>query len=113
MPPASPATTLVFAQRVEQRSLAVVDMAHDGDDGRARLPDSRIDRPYADEAFLDIGFGDALHRVAEFVSDELGHIGIDQIVDLVHLALFHQELDHIDGAFGHAVGKFLNGDGFR
>ena len=34
MPPASPATTLVCADAVEQEGLAVVDVAHDGDDRR-------------------------------------------------------------------------------
>ena len=35
IPPASPAATSVVADRVEQRGLAVVDVAHDGDDRRA------------------------------------------------------------------------------
>ena len=34
MPPASSATTLVVADRVEQLGLAVVDVTHDGDDRR-------------------------------------------------------------------------------
>ena len=37
MPPASPATTLASRMLVEQRGLAVVDVAHDGDDRRTRL----------------------------------------------------------------------------
>ena len=30
--------------------------------------------------------------------------------DLEELALLHQELDHVDGALGHAVGELLDGD---
>ena len=37
MPPASVSTTAVFADRVEQRRLAVVDVPHDRDDRRAGL----------------------------------------------------------------------------
>src|SRR5262249_9004126 len=44
---------------------------------------------------------------------ELGGVGVDHIVDLRHMALLHQELDHIDAALGHAVGELLDGDGFR
>ncbi len=46
-----------------------------------------VDIRRAEEAFLDIGFGDALHRMAEFLGDELGGVGIDHIGDLHHLAL--------------------------
>jgi hypothetical protein len=31
----------------------------------------------------------------------------------VHLSLLHQELDDVDGALGHAVGEFLNGNDLR
>ena len=42
MPPASPAATLDFADDVEQRGFAVVNVAHDGDDRRARLEFLRL-----------------------------------------------------------------------
>ena len=66
----------------------------------------------ADKAFFDIGFGHAAHRVAEFLGDELRRVGVDHVGDLVHLAVFHQELDDVDAALGHAVGEFLDGDDF-
>ena len=34
MPPASPAATFGFANDIQQRGFAVVNVAHDGDDGR-------------------------------------------------------------------------------
>ena len=97
------------ADGVEQRRLAMVDVAHDGDDGRARLED-RVLVGRIEEAFFNVGFGDALDRVAELLSDELSGIGVDHIGDLAHLALAHQQLDHVDGALRHAVRQFLDGD---
>ena len=99
------------ADGVEQRGLAVVDMAHDGDHGRARLAIFGVILR-ADEAFLDVGLGDAPHGVAEFLGDELGGVGVDHIGDLVHFAVLHQELDDVDAPLGHAVGEFLDGDDF-
>ena len=98
-----------LADGVEQRRLAVVDVAHDGDDGRARLLILLV-VGLADEAFLDVGLRHALGRVAELAHDQLGRVGVDHVVDLVHRALRHQQLDDVDGALGHAVGEFLDGD---
>ena len=47
-------------------------------------------------AFLDVGFGDAADRVAEFGSDELRRIGVDHVAGLQDLALLHEELHDID-----------------
>ena len=86
----------------------MVDVAHDGDHGRAGLQVLLVG--LADEAFLDVGLRHALGRVAELLNDQLGRIGVDHIGDLAHLALLHQELDDVDGALGHAVGELLDGD---
>ena len=43
---------------------------------------------------------------------ELSRVGVDHVIDLVHLALFHQELDDINGTLRHAVCQLLNGDRF-
>ena len=110
MPPASPDDDIGVANGVEQRGLAVVDMAHDGHDGRARLEVlAGVGR--VEQALLDVGLGDALDRVAHFLGDELRRVGVDHIGDLVHVALLHQQADHVDAALRHAVGEFLNGDG--
>ena len=53
-----------LAQRVEQRGLAVIDMAHDRDDRGARLQHVGL-VGLATHADLDIGLGDAAHAVAE------------------------------------------------
>ena len=99
------------ADGVEQRRLAVIDMAHDGDDRRARLHVLGA-VVGADEALLDVGLRHAAHDMAELLGDELSGIGVDHVGDLVHLAVFHQELDDVDAALGHAVGELLDGDDF-
>ena len=101
-----------LANGIEQRGLAVVDVAHDGHDRRARVL-VFVGIGGAGEAFLDVGFRYALGRVAELAHDDLGRVGVDHIVDLVHRALVHQKPDDVDGALGHAVGEFLNGDDLR
>ena len=65
------------------------------------------------KALLDIQFGNALDGVTEFLGENLGRIGVDDIVDRVHLALLHQQFDDVNGAFGHAVGEFLDRYGLR
>ena len=47
-----------WAQRVEQRGLAVVDVAHDGHDRRARHECREI-VDGVEQAFFDVGLGDA------------------------------------------------------
>ncbi len=87
----------------------MIDVAHDGDHWRARGEILGM-IVSADEAFLDVGLRHALDRMSEFLGDELSGVGIDHIGDLVHLAVFHQVLDDIDAALGHAVGELLDGN---
>ena len=100
------------ADGVEQRGLAVIDMAHDGDHRRARL-EILGGVLLADEAFLDVGLRHAADRMPELLGDQLGGIGVDHVGDLVHLAVFHQIFDDVDATLGHAVGELLNGDRLR
>ena len=90
----------------------MVDVAHDGHDRRPRLQRRGIVGG-VEQAFLDVGLGDAPHRVAELLGEQLRGVGVDRVGDLRHLALLHQELDHVDAALRHAVGEFLDGDGLR
>ena len=101
-----------MAERVEQRGLAVIDVAHDGDDGRTRLDVGGIFH-LVEQTFFHVGFRHALDGVAEFFGDQLGGVGVDHVGDLDHLALLHQHPDHVHGALGHAVGELLDGDRFR
>ena len=101
-----------LAQRVEQRGLAVIDMAHDRDDRGTRLQHFLL-VGLAAQADLDIGFGDAVRAVAELADDQLGGVGVDDLVDRRHDAHAHQRLDDIGAALGHAVGEFLDRDRLR
>src|SRR6266852_2430805 len=87
-------------------------MAHDGHDRRSRMQHCR-NVNLIEQTFFNVRFGDASYGVAEFLGEELGCVGIDRVGDLGHLALLHQELDHVDRAFGHAVGKLLDGNCLR
>ena len=100
------------ADGVEQRRLAVIDVAHDGDDRRARQQVRRIVGA-SNMPSSTSDFGDAPHGMAEFLGDQLRGVGVDRVGDLRHVTLLHQDADHVDGALGHAVGEFLDGDGFR
>ena len=97
------------AQGVQQRGLAVVDVAHDRDDRRAQGRIGVIGVG-GQEAGFDVGFRNALHGVAEFGGHQFGGVGVDDVVDLHHHALTHQELDDLDAAGGHAVGQFAHRD---
>ena len=101
-----------LADGVEQRGLAMVDVTHDGHDRRPRF--ELLGRVgIARQAFDHVRIRHAFDLVAHFLGDDLGEIGIDHIVDRMHLALLHQIFNDVDGALGHAVGEFLNGDRFR
>ena len=98
-----------LADRIEQRRLAVVDMAHDRDDRRTRLQRllgiRRVEQP-----LLDVGGGDAADVMAKLFGDDLRGVGVEHVGDLDELAILHEEPDHVDGALRHAVGELLHGD---
>ncbi|TPW01439.1 MAG: Uncharacterized protein FD124_3706, partial [Alphaproteobacteria bacterium] len=99
-----------FAERVEQRGLAVVDVAHDGHDRRAR---GQIFRRVlgAGKAFLDVRLGDAAHGVAVLFGDKLGGVGVEHRRQRHRRALLEHVLDDVGGAGGHARGEILHRDG--
>ena len=98
-----------IADGVEQRGLAVVDVTHDRDHRGARYEIFFLVGD-VEQAFLDVGLGDAMDRVAEFGGDQLGSIGIDHVAGLHDLALLHEEFDDIDRALRHALRQLLNRD---
>ena len=112
MPPASPLTTLVERMASSSEVLPWSTWPITVTTG-ARGASVAGSSAAVEHAFLDVGFGDALDAVAQFLGDELGGVGVDHVVDRRHLALLHQNLDDVDRALGHPVGKFLDGDRFR
>ena len=101
---------LGVADRIQQRRLAVVHMAHHGDDRRAGLQIFRL-VGFGLDHVLDIRIGNPHHPVAELLDDQLGRIGVDRLVLGDHEPHVHQRLDHIGHALGHPVGKLLHDDG--
>ena len=99
-----------FAQRVEQRRLAVIDMPHDRDHGRARI-ELGVGIVHTPDSNLDIGVADALDVVAVFGDHQLRRIGVDRLVDGRHDAHAHQRLDDVGGALRHPARELLYGDG--
>jgi hypothetical protein len=88
----------------------VVDVAHDGDDRRPRLHVFGLVLDIED-AFLDISLGDALDRVAEFLGDDSAMSASIRSPGFIIWPSFIRYLTTSTDAFGHALGKFLNGDG--
>ena len=109
MPPASPATTLALRMASSSDVLPWSTwpmMVTTGGRGSRSSSSSGVSKRPSSTS-------DSATRLTVWpnsVSDQLGGIGVDHVVDLVHLALRHQQLDHVDGALGHAVGEFLDGD---
>ena len=109
MPPASPAATFVRADVVEQRGLAVVDVAHDGDHGRTRL--FVLGHVLALQVFFDLVALEHLGDVAHLLDHQRRGVAIDGLVDGGHDAHVHHGLDDFGGLDGHLLRDFLRRDG--
>ena len=101
-----------MADRIKQRGLAVVDMAHDRDDRGPRDRRAFVVGPI-EQAFLDIELGDALDRMAQFLGHKLSGVGVEHVSQRHHAALAHQKLDDVDRALRHAARELLDGDRLR
>ena len=99
------------ADRIQQRGLTVVDVAHDRDDRRARFQIFGLVLDRINHLF-HVGIRHAHSLVAEFVDDEFGGIGVDGLVARDHHAHLHERLHHVCAALGHTVGQFRDHDGF-
>ena len=67
----------------------------------------------AGQAFQHVAFRHPLDGMAIFSRHQLGGVGVDNIVGRRHHAVLHQNLDDVDDAARHAVGQFVDRDGFR
>jgi hypothetical protein len=102
MPPASPVGDRGLADLVEQRRLAVVDVAHDGHDRRAPLARGLVE-PVDELVLLE---GDVVDRVAELAGDQFGGVGVDHVVEgqAAH-AHAPQDAEHGGRLLAHLVGQ--------
>jgi hypothetical protein len=115
MPPASPAGDVGGADGVEQRGLAVVDVAHDGDDRRADDLDHA--GGVFEEAFDGLVFellfdGDDGGVGAELARDILDELAFERLVDGDEDALHQQGGDEVLAADVELFGEILDRDAF-
>ena len=90
------------ADRVEQRGLAVVDVAHHGDDRRARLEERVVVFVVVAEQRLQLELGllaglDEQHLGAERLGDQLDHLVGERLRAGDHLARVEQEAHEVGG----------------
>jgi hypothetical protein len=94
--------------RVEQQGLAVVDVAHDGDDRRARLEGARVLRGLDPE--LELLLGEEVHLDTEVGADDLDGVVGQRLLDGGHLAHLEQLLDDRSPGHTELVGELAHRD---
>ena len=82
--------------RVQEQRLPVIDVAHDGDDGRARNEPALVDRLFGLLLDLHLG-GDDLDRPAKLGPDQLDGVVGQRLTDRHHLARLEKQLDDVRG----------------
>ena len=99
---------LGLADRVEQRGLAVVDVAHDRDDRRA---DDEVGLGVVEDGLLLdlLGGADDLDLALELLGEHLDGLVGERLGQGRHLALLHQLLDHLGGADAEGLGDLAHG----
>ena len=101
------------ANRVEQRRLAVVDVAHHR---HHRRPRQQFGRGFAmrfGQQRIRIVELRGLRLVAHFLDDDHRGFLVEHLVDRHHLAELHQRLDDLGGLDRHLVREFGDGDRLR
>ncbi len=105
-----------FADRVEQRSLAVIDVAHDGDHRRTR--NFQLARVLRFENFFDGLVGNLFFvadhgcRRAELGGDVLDHLGVERLVHRNEHSGHQECRDQVLGAHLELLGQVLDADAF-
>src|SRR3954470_20532761 len=104
------------ADRVEQRGLTVIDVAHDGDDRSARRAAGRVDvlgRLLCAQFFRSLFFkADDVGLGAEVAGQLTGKFLIERLVDGGEHAAHQQAGDQIFRADIKLLGEFLDADSF-
>ena len=98
-----------FADGVEQRSFAVVDVAHDGDHRGARRP---LALRFRRDLLLQGLLFERNHRGGgvEVLGDFAGELDVERLVDGGEHAAVEQHLDDVLGADVELLGQLLDGD---
>src|SRR5690606_3215688 len=96
---------------VEQRGLAVVDVAHDGHDWSTGLGFGGL-VTIGQYRLFQFVLTAQHHLVTHLFGDQLSCLLIDHLVDGGHGAHLHHRLDDFNTLDGHLVGQFGYSDGF-
>ena len=102
-----------FADVVEERGFAVVNVAHDGDDRRALDDVARVFVGLGHDLRFEVVFFDENVLVPHFFGNERGGFLVEHLVDGDHRAEFHHDFDEFARFDAHFLRQFANGDGFR
>ena len=107
-PPGLAGGDLGLADRVEQRGLAVVDVAHDRHDRRAI--DEIVLGVVVGRLLLDLLVGVHDRDLAlELLGELLDRLVGERLGQGRHLAELHQRLDHLGGADAEGLGDLAHG----
>ena len=98
-----------LADGVEERGLAVVDVAHDGHDRRPGLERVRLVLE-RDLLGLLVGRVADLDLALELAADQLDRLVAQRLRDLHHLVRRHQERDDLGRRDAELLGEILDGD---
>jgi hypothetical protein len=98
---------LGLADRVEQRRLAVVDVAHDRDDRRA-LDEVGVVVVGLDDLLVLLGDGDDLDLLVELLGEQLDRLVGERLRERRHLAQAHELLDDLGDRDAEVLGDVLD-----
>ena len=98
-----------FADVVQKRRLTVVDVAHDGDDGRTRHEVLLAVGVLLGDGLLDFD-RDELDLEPEFLGDDGQRFGVEPLVDGNHQTEVHAGCDNLRGRDVHHSSQLADGD---
>ena len=98
------------ADIVQQAGLAVVDVAHDHNDGGALHQILFLILVVVDQSLLDGDDDLMLHDAAQLLGDDGGGVKVDHVGQGSHDAILHQGLDHLGAGLFHPAGQLAHGD---
>ena len=99
-----------FANIVEQGRLAVINMAHHGDDGCSGFGCALLAGQRFLEAFLNLFVALEHNAMAEFFNHQRRRILIEHLIDRGHHAKVHQLFNHFTCFDRHLLGQIADGD---
>ena len=97
------------ADEIQERGLAVIHVAHHGDDRGTRLLLTGLAR-HALQFVLDLVLAHDFGRVAHLLSDENGRLRLDRLIDGRHDPQIHEDFDDFGRLDRHLLRKLGNGD---